>query len=62
MSQMLGNIEILASSCNISTVQDGRGGIFTWIPQVPIVEFNLLYFHPNKIRGNHFHPEFMEYF
>lgn len=62
MSQMLGAIEVLESSCNISTVQDGRGGIFTWIPQVPIVEFNLLYFQPNKIRGNHFHPEFMEYF
>lgn len=59
---MLGNIELLSAACNISTVQDGRGAIFTWIPDQPIVEFNMLYFLPNKIRGNHFHPEFTEYF
>ena len=58
----LGNIEVFESSCNITTVQDGRGAIFTWLPKEPIVEFNLLYFLPNKIRGNHFHPEFIEYF
>ena len=62
MKQMLGNIEVLPSSCNLSTVQDGRGAIFTWIPSLPIVEFNMLYFLPNKIRGNHYHPEFTEYF
>jgi dTDP-4-dehydrorhamnose 3,5-epimerase-like enzyme len=62
MKQMLGNIELLSASCNISTVQDGRGAIFTWVPDQPIVEFNMLYFLPNKIRGNHFHPEFTEYF
>ena len=50
MKQKLGNIEVLASSCNISTVQDGRGAIFTWIPDEPILEFNMLYFLPNKIR------------
>lgn len=59
---MLGSIEVLSASCNISTVQDGRGAIFTWIPDQPIVEFNMLYFLPNKIRGNHYHPEFTEYF
>lgn len=62
MIQKLGNIEVLAASCNISTVQDGRGAIFTWLPDLPIVEFNMLYFLPNKIRGNHYHPEFVEYF
>lgn len=62
MSTKLGNIEILQSSCNISTVQDGRGAIFTWVPEDAIVEFNMLYFLPNKIRGNHYHPEFTEYF
>ena len=62
MKQMLGDIELLSAACNISTVQDGRGAIFTWIPDQPIVEFNMLYFLPNKIRGNHFHPEFTEYF
>ena len=61
-NQKLGNIEILSASCNISTVQDGRGAIFSWLPDLPIVEFNMLYFLPNKIRGNHFHPEFTEYF
>lgn len=44
------------------TVSDGRGGIFTWLPKEPIVEFNMLYFQPGKTRGNHFHPEFVEYF
>lgn len=62
MQQKIGNIDVVASSCNIKTVQDGRGAIFTWIPDVPILEFNLLYFQPNKIRGNHQHPEFVEYF
>lgn len=59
---MLGNIEVIYPSCNISTVKDGRGGIFTWIPDEPIVEFNMLYFGPSKVRGNHYHPEFTEYF
>ena len=62
MNQMLDAIEIVSSTCNFSTIKDGRGGIFTWIPNIPIVEFNLLFFNPNKIRGNHFHPEFIEYF
>ena len=62
MKNKLGNIDILEASCNISTVQDGRGAIFTWLPDQPIVEFNMLYFQPNKIRGNHSHPEFVEYF
>ena len=59
---MFGSIEIMTAECNISTVQDGRGAIFTWIPDEPIVEFNMLYFMPNKIRGNHYHPQFVEYF
>ncbi len=58
----LGLIEILKPTCNITTIEDGRGGIFTWVPNEPILEFNLLYFHPNKVRGNHYHPEFTEYF
>ncbi len=62
MKQMLGEIEVLSAGCNVSTFQDGRGAIFTWLPNEPILEFNLLYFLPNKIRGNHFHPEFTEYF
>jgi mannose-6-phosphate isomerase-like protein (cupin superfamily) len=49
-------------SCNLQTVRDGRGGIFTWVPPEPILEWNMLIFHPNKIRGNHYHLEFVEYF
>ena len=54
--------EILYPSCNLDTVKDGRGGIFTWLPQDAIVEFNMLYFQPGKTRGVHYHPEFNEYF
>jgi len=53
---------MLFAQCNISTVKDGRGGIFTWIPEEPILEFNMVLFTPGKIRGNHSHPEFNEYF
>ncbi len=55
-------IEILTPTRNLSTVRDGRGGIFTWVPQDKIAEFNILYFQPGKTRGNHYHPEFTEYF
>ncbi len=55
-------IEILRPTCNLETVRDGRGGIFTWVPQDKIAEFNMLYFQPGKTRGNHYHPEFNEYF
>lgn len=55
-------IEILRPSCNLDTVRDGRGGIFTWVPRDKIAEFNILYFQPGKTRGNHYHPEFTEYF
>ncbi|MDO8618073.1 MAG: cupin domain-containing protein [Candidatus Uhrbacteria bacterium] len=55
-------IEHLVPSCNLETVRDGRGGIFTWLPKDPIVEFNILYFQPGKTRGHHYHPEFNEYF
>ena len=53
--------EILYPSCNIDTVLDGRGGIFTWLPKEPIMEYNMLYFNPGKSRGFHYHPEFVEY-
>jgi|GEM_PF-1105823 len=57
-----GDIEVLPSMCNPSTVLDRRGGIFSWVPPDAIREFSLLYFRPNKVRGNHYHPEFVEYF
>ncbi len=55
-------IRILTPSCNLDTVRDGRGGIFTWVPEHKIMEFNMLYFKPGRTRGNHYHPEFHEYF
>ena len=54
-------LELLTPSCNVQTVLDGRGGIFTWVPPDTIAEFNMVTFRPNAIRGNHYHPEFTEY-
>ncbi len=62
MSNFIGQIEILSPICNTSTLKDGRGAIFSWIPDDEIKEWSLLYFSPNKVRGNHFHPFFTEYF
>ena len=58
----LGSIELLPGNCNPETVSDGRGGIFSWVPEDDIKDFAFLFFNPGKIRGNHFHPEFVEYF
>ncbi len=55
-------LELIHPTCNMDTVTDGRGGIFTWVPPDKLAEFNLLYFQPGKSRGHHFHPEFVEYF
>ena len=55
-------IEKLIPSCNLETVKDGRGGIFTYIPKDPIVEFNFNIVKAGKVRGNHYHPEFDEYY
>lgn len=49
-------------SCNLSTVRDGRGGIFTFWPEKPVVEFNFQFINKNTMRGNHYHPEFDEYY
>jgi len=54
-------LQVLSPDCNLDTVRDGRGGIFTWYPNEPIVEFNMLYFRPGKTRGFHYHPHFIEY-
>ena len=48
-------IEILKPDCNLETIKDGRGGIFTWIPKEPIVEFNMLYFNAGKNGEFHTH-------
>ena len=58
---MITNIEVLHPSCNPETVRDGRGGIFTWTPPEPILEFSLIYYTPGRLRGLHYHDEFIEY-
>lgn len=53
---------ILYPTCNKDTLTDGRGGIFTWVTEDDIKEFNIVYFNKGITRGNHYHPEFVEYF
>ena len=55
-------IKKLQPECNLATVRDGRGGIFTFYPDKPVVEFNFQFINKGKIRGNHYHPEFDEYY
>ena len=55
-------IEKMEPLCNLSTVKDGRGGIFSFLPHKPIVEFNFVYINKGHVRGNHCHPEFDEYY
>jgi len=62
MQNKFGDIEILTPLCNSDTITDGRGAIFSWVPEDDIKEFTMLYFFPGKVRGNHYHPEFTEYF
>ena len=55
-------IKKLQPECNLDTIRDGRGGIFTFYPDKPIVEFNFQFINKGKIRGNHYHPEYDEYY
>ncbi len=57
----MSKFEVLLPTCNVDTVRDGRGGIFTWLPAEPILEFSLIYYNPGTLRGQHYHPEFVEY-
>ena len=54
-------LKILRPTVNLDTVRDGRGAILTWVPEEPIVEFNLLNFRPSMVRGMHYHNHFVEY-
>jgi dTDP-4-dehydrorhamnose 3,5-epimerase-like enzyme len=54
-------IEIIKPACNLSTIKDGRGAIFSYVPKVPILEFTHQFIRAGKVRGNHCHPEFDEY-
>jgi mannose-6-phosphate isomerase-like protein (cupin superfamily) len=48
-------------NCNLNTIKDGRGAIFSFIPETPILEFTHQFIKAGKVRGNHNHPEFDEY-
>lgn len=54
-------IEVFRPSCNLSTIKDGRGAIFSFVPKAPIMEWTHQFIKSGRIRGNHCHPEFDEY-
>ena len=54
-------IKVFYPSCNLNTVKDGRGAIFSFVPEAPIMEWTHQFIKAGKIRGNHCHPEFDEY-
>lgn len=54
-------VRILRAGCNLETVKDGRGFILTFLPDEPLLEFNIVNFRPSTVRGMHYHPEFVEY-
>lgn len=47
--------------CNLNTIRDGRGAIFSFVPDAPILEWTHQFIKAGKVRGNHYHPEFDEY-
>ncbi len=40
-------------NCNLATIRDGRGAIFSFVPDAPILEFTHQFIKGGKIRGNH---------
>jgi mannose-6-phosphate isomerase-like protein (cupin superfamily) len=55
-------MEKIVPQCDLSTVKDRRGGIFTFFPvDLPIVEFSFIFTAAGKTRGFHYHEEFDEY-
>ena len=54
-------IEKFIPNCNLNTIKDGRGAVFSYVPDAPIVEWTHQFINKGKIRGNHCHPEFDEY-
>lgn len=54
-------IQLLKPVCNLKTVEDGRGAIFSFVPEKPILEWTHQISKAGNVRGNHFHPEFDEY-
>lgn len=54
-------MKLFKPNCNLSTVKDGRGAIFSFVPDQPILEWTHQFIKSGKVRGNHCHPEFDEY-
>lgn len=57
----MGKMKSVKPSCNLSTINDGRGAIFSFVPDAPIKEWTYQVIKAGKVRGNHCHPEFDEY-
>ena len=53
-------IQKIKPNCNLDTIKDRRGGIFSFVPKEPIFEWTHQFINKGKIRGNHCHPEFDE--
>lgn len=55
-------IKVLKPDVNLSTLTDGRGGVFTYFPERDsIIEWSYIVTHKENTRGHHHHPEFDEY-
>jgi mannose-6-phosphate isomerase-like protein (cupin superfamily) len=54
-------IKYFEKTINLDTIKDGRGAIFSFVPESPIYEWTHQFINRGKIRGNHCHPEFDEY-
>ena len=57
---MNGKIKIMTPDIGEKAV-DERGGIFSYIPDDPIVEFVYIHTKPMVTRGKHYHKHFDEY-
>jgi dTDP-4-dehydrorhamnose 3,5-epimerase-like enzyme len=54
-------MQVVEPACNLNTIKDGRGAIFSFVPPQPIAEWTHQFIKAGTIRGNHYHPEFDEY-
>lgn len=60
-SEEWGKMRLFPPSCNLNTIKDGRGGVFSFVPPAPIAEWTHQFITAGTVRGNHYHPEFDEY-
>lgn len=54
-------MKVVHPECNLATLRDGRGAIFSFVPDAPILEWTHQFIYRGSLRGNHCHPEFDEY-